>query len=72
MIYAQCKVYFYNAVEAGKIALWFQEINGDTGKSKTILTGLDDGITITYQDLLNFNGYINVRQNVTEISTSIA
>lgn len=65
-------IHFNTAAEGGDIALTLEPINGDTGKSKTTFTTLNDGTAITYQGLLDFNGYINVHLSPTELSTLVA
>jgi hypothetical protein len=35
-------------------------VNGSSGKSKTLVTQLDNGQPISYEQLLNFDGYVNV------------
>ena len=65
-------IHINTAAEGGGIALTLEAVNGDTGKSKTTFTNLDDGTAITYQGLLDFNGYINVHLSATELSTLVA
>ncbi|AFU68595.1 hypothetical protein P700755_001745 [Psychroflexus torquis ATCC 700755] len=65
-------IHFNTAVETGGIALTLEDVNGDTGKSTTIFTTLNDGTDITYLELLDFDGYINVHLSATELSTIVA
>jgi hypothetical protein len=65
-------VHFNTAAEGGEIALSLDAVNGDTGKSTTTFTMLNDGTSITYQELLDFDGYINVHLSATELSTLVA
>lgn len=60
------------AVEGGGIALSLESVDGATGKSITTFTTLNDGTAITYQELLNYNGYINVHLSATELTTIVA
>jgi Cu/Zn superoxide dismutase len=60
------------AAEGGAIALSLEQVNGGTGESTTIFNSLDDGTPISYDDLLNFNGYINVHESVANLTTIIA
>ena len=65
-------IHINTAAEGGGIALTLEAVNGDTGKSKTTFTTLDDGTAIIYQGLLDFDGYINVHLSATELSTLVA
>jgi len=65
-------IHFNTAAEGGGIALSLEAVNGNTGKSTTTFTTLDDGTAITYQGLLDFDGYINVHLSATELSTLVA
>ncbi len=65
-------IHFNTAVESGDIALTLEDVNGDTGESATTFTTLNDGTAITYQELIDFNGYINVHLSATELSTLVA
>jgi Cu/Zn superoxide dismutase len=65
-------IHFNTAVETGGIALTLEDVNGNTGKSTTSFTSLNDGTAITYQELIDFNGYINVHLSATELSTLVA
>jgi Cu/Zn superoxide dismutase len=65
-------IHINTAAEVGGIALTLEAVNGDTGKSKTTFTNLDNGTAITYQGLLDFNGYINVHLSAAELSVLVA
>jgi plastocyanin len=65
-------IHFNTAAEGGGIAISLEAVNGDTGKSTTTFTALDDGTSISYQGLLAFNGYINVHLSAQELSTIVA
>ncbi|MBL7857435.1 MAG: hypothetical protein JNM57_07080 [Cyclobacteriaceae bacterium] len=60
------------AAETGAIILDLTSINGATGKSETIVTKLNDGTGITYDQLLALNGYVNVHLSATDLTTLIA
>ena len=56
-------IHFNTAAESGAIAITLESVNGDTGFSSTTVTALNDdqgGTAISYDDLLDFDGYINV------------
>lgn len=65
-------IHFNTAVEGGGIAVSLNPVNGDTGESSTSIAELDDGTAITYDQLLSFNGYINVHLSAQELSTIVA
>lgn len=65
-------IHFNTAAESGGIALSLEPVDGSTGKSKTTFTTLDDNTAITYQGLLDFDGYINVHLSATQLSTIVA
>ncbi len=56
-------IHFNTAAEGGDVALTLGTVNGDTGKSTVSFTALDDGSAITYAELVDFDGYINVHLN---------
>ncbi len=56
----------------GGIAIDLTSVNGATGKSETSVKRLNDGSAITYEGLLNFNGYINVHESASNMATLIA
>ncbi|MET7029141.1 hypothetical protein [Sediminicola luteus] len=65
-------IHFNTAAEGGDIALTLGTVNGDTGKSSITVTALDDNSTITYDQLLNFDGYINVHLSTDDLATLVA
>jgi carbon monoxide dehydrogenase subunit G len=61
-----------SAAVGGPIVLDFTNINGTTGKSLTNVTQLKDGTPITYDQLMVYNGYVNVHLSPTSLATLIA
>ena len=61
-----------NALDAGSIVLSLNPVSGTTGKSTTVVTALDDATPISYSQLLNFDGYLNVHESATNLSVLIA
>lgn len=57
-------IHFNTAAESGAIALTLGTVNGDTGYSAITTTTLNDNSAISYEDLLDFDGYINVHNPV--------
>ena len=65
-------IHFNTAAEGGDIALSFEPIDGSTGMSTTTFSTLDDGSAITYDEAVNFDGYINVHLSAEELETLVA
>lgn len=65
-------IHLNTAVEGGGIAFSFNPVDGTTGMSKTNVSMLDDGTAITYDEILDFDGYINVHLSMNELSTIVA
>ena len=60
------------AAATGGIAIDLSDINGTTGLGHTNVSKLNDGTAITYEGLLDFNGYLNVHLSSTDLVTLIA
>ncbi|WP_051227998.1 hypothetical protein [Gillisia sp. JM1] len=65
-------VHFNTAAEGGDIAVSLEAIDGNTGKSSTNFTTLDDGTAISYSEFLNFDGYVNVHLSPEDLGTLVA
>ena len=68
-------IHFNTAAESGAIAVTLESVNGDTGFSSTTVSALNEdqgGTAISYDELLNFDGYINVHLSATDLSTLVA
>jgi hypothetical protein len=61
-----------SAAEGGGIVISLTPVSGDDDSSTTIITQTDDGDPISYQELLAFDGHINVHQSADNMSTLIA
>jgi hypothetical protein len=61
-----------DAATGGSIAVGLNNVNGATGRGSTNITMLNDGTPMTYEELINFNGYINVHLSVADLATLIA
>ncbi len=61
-----------SGAEGGSIAVSLENVEGSSGKSETIVTQLDDGSAVTYNDLIEFDGHVNVHLSQSELSTLIA
>ena len=58
------------AVEGGAIAVTLTPVVG--GKSTTAVSALDNGTSITYGQLIAYDGYINVHESATDLITILA
>jgi len=65
-------IHFNTAAEGGAIAISLMPVDGGTGNSTTTITELDDGSSITYSELMEFDGYINVHLSADELATIVA
>ena len=61
-----------SAAEGGGIVLDLTAVNGTDGKSETVVETLNDGTPISYEDLLSFDGYVNVHLSESDLATLIA
>ena len=61
-----------SAVEGGGIAVTFTPVDGSTGMSYTNIASLDDGTAISYVELMNFDGYINVHLSAENLAVIVA
>ncbi|MGB5216179.1 MAG: hypothetical protein WBN88_21375 [Anderseniella sp.] len=64
-------IHYNTAAEGGGIALTLGIVDGTTGKSAITVSALDDGTVINYDDLIAFNGYINVHLSADELGTIV-
>ena len=65
-------IHFNSYVQGGGIAFTFNPVNGTTGMSQTNVAELDDGSAITYQQLLSYDGYVNVHLSADDLATIVA
>ena len=65
-------IHFNSALEGGAIALSFNPVDGNNGKSVTTFTTLNDGTPVSYNDMINFDGYINVHLSEDDLGTIVA
>ena len=61
-----------DAATGGGIAFTFNVVDGNTGLSTTQVEALNNATAITYDDILTYNGYINVHLSATQLSTIVA
>lgn len=65
-------IHLGNAATGGGVAITLGAVDGDTGMSSITITTLDDGTSITYNELLDFDGYINVHLSSGDLATIVA
>ena len=65
-------LHYGTAVDGGAIAISLNPVDSNTGKSTTNFTTLDDGTTITYEELLSFDGHLNVHLSSSNLDSLIA
>ena len=65
-------IHMNTAAEGGGIAISLSSVDGGTGISYTNVSQKDDETVITYDDLIEFNGYINVHNSSVDLGTLIA
>lgn len=61
-----------SAAAGGPIVLDFEDVDGGSGMSETIVSALNDGTPVTFDDLLNFDGYVNVHLSSGDLGTLVA
>lgn len=57
------------AAEGGGIAVTLNPVDGTTGMSETVVTETDGGVAISYEAVLDFDGYINVHASASDLAT---
>ena len=57
---------------ATEIAVSLNDVDGSTGIGKTNVFALDNGDSLTYDNLLIFNGYLDVHKSASDLSTILA
>ena len=60
-----------STIGGGPVTKTLSNVNGTTGKSFTTIRKLDNGLDITYDNWLVYNGYINVYQNTVALGNII-
>jgi hypothetical protein len=56
------------ALSGGVIEISFNNVDGGSGISQTNITQMDDGTTITYDELTNYDGHVVVHPNANQLS----
>src|SRR5690606_25855138 len=56
-----------NALQGAPVAIPLNKIECDCENSITIVTKLDNGQAISYEELVNFNGYVDIHRSESEM-----
>jgi len=56
-------IHLNSLIEGGSIFLGFSNINGNTGKGETNVESLPDGTTLSYEELINFDGHFKIHNS---------
>src|SRR5690606_24920698 len=64
-------IHMNSVAEGGGIVVTLQPVDGDTGTSTTVVSALDDDTDITYEELLDYDGHVNVHLSEAEMGTII-
>jgi hypothetical protein len=65
-------IHMNTAAEGGDIAVSLNAVDGRSGMSETIIETIDDGTSISYEQLLDYDGYINVHLSSDDLATLVA
>lgn len=65
-------IHFNSAAAGGGIAVSLTPVNGTTGESETTFAAQDDGTSLKYSEVLEFDGYVNVHLSASELATIVA
>ena len=65
-------IYENTAAEGGDMIITFTPVDGTTGTSTTNVTTTNDGTVITYDELTNYDGYLNVLLSADAPETIVA
>ena len=60
------------AILGGEIVYILKPINGETGKSVNNISMLDNGLPITFTELLSYNGHVNIHLSMDDLKTLVA
>lgn len=61
-----------SAAEGGGIIVSFTPVNGTTGMSETTIRELNNGQPLTYDQIMDLDGYVNVHLSINQLGTLVA
>ncbi len=65
-------IHLNTAAEGGEIAIDLEAVDGPTRRSLTNVTQTNAGTAVSYDDLIDFDGYINVHASADDLGTLLA
>ena len=65
-------IHMNTAAEGGDIIISLTPVDGGTGISETNVSADDNGAAVTYSDLLEYDGYVNVHLSADDLGTIVA
>lgn len=65
-------IYLGSTANPGAATITLEVIDCDCESSTTIVTTLDDGTPITYEQLIQYNGHISIHQNADHMEVILA
>jgi hypothetical protein len=65
-------IHYNTAAEGGDIAISLAPVDGTTGFSSITFSAEDDGTPVTYDQLMDYDGYINVHLSADDLGTIVA
>ena len=65
-------IHMNTAAETGDIVVTLNEVDGATGMSETLVSATNSGEMLSFEDLLAFDGYINIHLSADELGTIVA
>lgn len=60
------------AAQGGGIVISLASVDGTTGRSMTTIRQFDDGTSVNYAELLEYDGYVNVHLSAGDLGTIVA
>ncbi|WP_127844437.1 CHRD domain-containing protein [Psychroflexus aestuariivivens] len=65
-------IHMNTAAEGGDIVVTLNEVDGETGMSETLVSATNSGEMLSFEDLLAFDGYINIHLSADDLATVVA
>jgi hypothetical protein len=65
-------IHMNTAAEGGDIVVTLNPVNGDTGVGKTNIAAFDDGAAFSYEDILVYDGYVNIHLSTDQLGVLVA
>lgn len=65
-------IHIGDTTDNGAIYVSLTPVDGDTGMSVTTVTQTDAGTAVSYEDLIAFDGYINVHESASALGVVVA